>query len=571
MLGFREVHVVSRMRVWCATLILVGTPAAPAELTPARIAGAQEEPQNWLTFFGNYGAWSYSGLGGINRGNVARLAPAWTFSTGDKGLASAPLVIDGTLFLLTTAGKVYALDAADGRILWMHAPEATPGSGPPRAALGMAAAFGMLFYVTANNHLVAIDSKNGGEVWDVQIEDPVQCSCGAGWAPLLVKDKVIVGQASEAAHRGQISAFDARTGRLAWRFFAIPGTGQPGHETWPQELWRVGGGSSWYVGSYDTELNLIYWGIGNPSPMLGGHYAGDKRYTESLVALDADTGEVKWYFQEIPNDKLDYDSVLEPVLIDATIGGRKRKLVLHSTKGGFAYLLDRVTGNFIHAFPFSDSINWTPGIGPDGKPLEPLLQLSDGRETVVCPGLFGARAGGHSSYSPHTGLWYTTSYEACTPMRPVEVAAPVEGQAFSAATYGKSALPPGKAPYIAAFDPLTGARKWTVFTDGPNLSSLLATRGDVIFGGDVLGHFWALDALSGAKLWSFNVGSGVTGIPISYSVNAREYIAIGVGPNAYSLILATDLLTAEQQVVMPPVGSTLYVFALPPRTQGMQP
>jgi alcohol dehydrogenase (cytochrome c) len=348
-----------------------------------------------------------------------------------------------------------------------------------------------------------------------------------------------------------------------WRFWTIPGVDEPGHETWPKALWRIGGGSSWYVGSYDPDLNLVYWGIGNPSPMLGGSYAGDKRYTESLVALDPDSGKVKWYFQEVPNDKFDFDSVLEPVLIDASVRGKKRKLVLHSTKGGFAYLLDRVTGTFIRAFPYAESINWTQGIDTNGKPLKPLLQLTEGTETVVCPGVFGARAGSHSSYSPHTGLWYTMSYEACTPERPIENIDPVEGRAYNAASYGKSALLPGKTPYIAAFDPLTGARKWTDPTVGPNLSSLLATGGDLIFGGDVLGDVWALDAISGAKLWSFKVGSGVSGIPISYSVNDRQYVAVGVGVNAYGLALAMDMLTAAQKAQMPPVGSTLYVFALP--------
>jgi alcohol dehydrogenase (cytochrome c) len=550
---------------------LASIPSGAAELTPGRIEHAQQEPQNWLTFFGSYQAWGYSRLTQINRRNVSQLAASWTFSTGEKGLASAPLVIDGTMFLLSTQGKIYALDAATGRIEWTHAPDMEATAVPPRAALGLAAGFGMIFYVTAANHLMAIDSASGREVWDVQIEDPVQCACGPGWAPLLVKDKVIVGQTSEAAHRGQISAFNAKTGRLEWRFWTVPGPGEPGHETWPEELWRAGGGSSWYVGAYDAELNLMYWGIGNPAPMLAGAYPGDKLYTQSLVALDADTGKVKWHFQETPNDKFDFDSVLEPVLVDIDVGGKRRKLVIHSTKGGFAYVLDRVTGAFVRAFAYSDSINWTPGIGADGKPLHPLLQLPQGKETLVCPGVFGSRAGGHSAYSPRTGWWYTTSYEACTSYRPIDVSGPVEGRAFSAASFGETRAMPGKAPYIAAFDPLTGERKWTDPTVGPNLSSLLATAGDLIFGGDVLGDVWALDATNGAKLWSFNAGSGVSGIPISYSIKDRQYVAIGVGPNAYGLVLAMNMLSPEQKAKMPPVGATLFVFALPPRLQGRTP
>jgi alcohol dehydrogenase (cytochrome c) len=548
----------------CAAVWSDGLP-----ITAERLANPQREPQNWLSFFGNHQAWGYSPLSQINRNNVARLAPVWSFSTGEKGLGSAPLIADGTMYLLAPRGQVFALDAVTGHLQWTHKHNG-PAPRTPRPALGLAAGFGMLFFATEDNHLIALDAKSGEEVWDTQIEDPVQCGCGPGWSPILVKDKIVMGQTGDAAHRGSISAYEAVSGKLAWRFFGIPGPGEPGHDSWPEELWKVGTASTWYVGSYDPELNLIYWGVGNPGPMLGGAFSGNKLYTESLVALDADSGAVKWHFQETPNDKLDYDSVPEPTLFNASIGGRARKLVIHSTKGGFAYVLDRASGEYISGFPYAESINWTHGLDANGKPLQPVLQLSEAEAVLVCPGAFGAHGGAHSSYSPRTGWWYTTSYEACTWTKATKVPDVIEGRSYNAASFQKTLVLPGTHPNVSAFDPLTGKKQWSFDTAGPNLSSLLSTAGDLIFGGDIFGEAWALDATSGRKLWSFNVGSGVSSVPVSYAVGPRQYVAIGAGVSSFGMVLANELLTAEQKAKIPPVGSTLFVFALP-QTASVKP
>ena len=555
--------------LWIAALAAPACAAGP-EATPERLAQSDKEPQNWLSYFGNDKAWGYSSLDQINRGNVPALTPAWSFSTGEKGLGSAPIVVDGVMYLLAPRSMVFALDAATGALLWTHNHNAAPPRGP-RPALGMAVGFGLLFFATSDNHLVALDAKTGNEVWDTQIEDPVQCGCGPGWSPILVKDKVVMGHNGEGAHRGFISAYDARTGKLAWRFFAIPGPGESGHETWPGDLWKYGTASTWFVGSYDPDLNLIYWGIGNPGPMIGGNLTGNKLYTESLVALDADTGKVKWHFQEAPNDKLDYDSVLEPTLFDAEIGGKMRKLVLHSTKGGFAYLLDRVTGQFISDFAYQDSVNWTRGLDKAGKPLQPVLQLSEGETVLVCPGGFGARGGAHASFSPRTRLWYTTAYEACNPTKATKIPEIIEGRSYNAATFGRTLVPEGKHAHIAAFDPLTGQKTWSFDTRGPNLSSLLSTGGDLIFGGDIFGEAWALDATSGRKLWAFNVGSGISSVPISYAVGGRQYVAMGAGVSSFGMSLANEVLTTEEKAQLPPVGSTLFVFALPATDRSPKP
>ncbi len=530
-----------------------------AEVTPMRITQSEAEPENWLTHFGNYEAWAFSALDQVNRDTVSQLAPVWSFATGHKGLNSTPLVADGVMYLAAPQNQIFALDAATGEMLWTYTREIPEGR-VARPTAGLAVGFGLVFFGTVDNHMVALDADSGREVWDVQIEDPKQCGCGPSFAPLLVKDKIVVGVRGEVAHRSYINAFEARTGALAWRFWAIPGPGEVGHETWPDDLWKLGGASTWYAGSYDPALNLIYWGIGNPAPMLGGTQPGDKLYTNSLVALDADTGAVKWHYQETPSDIFDLDSATEPVLIDAEYEGAMRKLVLHPTKGGFTYILDRATGEFLKAYPHSKSITWTKGLDKSGQPLD-RQTLSHDRETLVCPSVSGSRGAQHSAFSPRTGWWYTTSLESCAMVKRIDPGAPREGQFYNAASL-ISVLSPEAPPHIAAFDAVSGERKWMFETDLVNGSSLLATGGDLIFGGDLLGHAWALDARTGAKVWSFNMGSGVTNAPISYAVNGRQYIAIGAGALSASAGLSTRLWP-EMAARMPPTGSSIFVFALP--------
>ena len=523
-------------------------------------------PADWPSYFGNDAAWSYSALTQIDRENVANLVPAWAFSAGpsENGLSATPLVLDGVIYLPTTQNSVVALEAATGRLLWTYTNAPSEGRSGPRKPIGLAAGFGLIYIASADHHLIAIDQRTGRETWNVEISDPRQCGCGPGAAPLLVKDKIVVGvSSSDTGHRGYLDAFDARTGKLIWRFWAIPGPGEAGHDTWPEDLWRLGTAGTWLVGSYDAKLNIVYWGIGNPGPMIGGAYAGNKLYSDSVVALDADTGKLKWYFQEIPNDKLDYDSTLEPVLIDAAIGGKPRQLLLQPNKGGFAYVLDRTTGAYVRGYPFADTINWTKGLDEKGMPLEPRVTLERGVEKLVCPGIFGARAVGHSTYSPRTKWWYNSSYETCTFQLAVEAKPPQEGFTFTASAYRDTRIPPNAHPFIAAFDPVTGERKWTYPTNSVNISSLLSTAGDLIFGGDLFGDVWALDATSGKKLWSFNIGTGISSMPISFSVNGRQYLAVSGGLSYVANALAREILTDDERAKLPPVGAELFVFALP--------
>jgi alcohol dehydrogenase (cytochrome c) len=541
--------------LWLAAFCVSACPAAET-------GGAAD----WPSYFGNDAAWSYSALTQIDRENVANLVPAWAFSAGpsENGLSATPLVLDGVIYLPTTQNSVVALEAATGRLLWTYTNAPSEGRSGPRKPIGLAAGFGHVYIASADHHLIAIDQRTGRETWNVEISDPRQCGCGPGAAPLLVKDKIVVGvSSSDTGHRGYLDAFDARTGKLMWRFWAIPGPGEAGHDTWPEDLWRLGTAGTWLVGSYDAKLNLVYWGIGNPGPMIGGAYAGNKLYSDSVVALDADTGKLKWYFQEIPNDKLDYDSTLEPVLIDAAVGGKPRELLLQPNKGGFAYVLDRTTGAYVRGYPFADTINWTHGLDEKGMPLEPRVTLERGVERLVCPGIFGARAIGHSTYSPRTKWWYNSSYETCTFQLAVEAKPPQEGFTFTASAYRDTRIPPNAHPFIAAFDPVTGERKWTYPTNSVNVSSLLSTAGDLIFGGDLFGDVWALDATKGKKLWSFNIGTGISSMPISFSVNGRQYLAVSGGLSYVANALAREILTDDERAKLPPVGAELFVFALP--------
>lgn len=544
--------------------ILVAAGAAGQEVTPERIVHAAKEPQNWLTFYGNYRAWSYSALNQITRENVHRLAPAWTFPTGGHGgLESAPIIADGKLYLEDQGNNVFALDAASGRLIWNYAykpaKDARAGNGRAR---GLAIGFGMLFLGTRENRLIALNANTGKEVWNIEIENSVKCGCGISSAPLLVKDKIITGvTGGESAHRGYVSAFDAKTGQLAWRFYTIPEPGQPGSETWTGDSWKLGGGSSWFTGSYDPELNLIFWGVGNPSSDLyGGDRLGTNLYTDSLVALDADTGKLRWYFQETPHDVYDYDSNPEPVLIDVEQNGQMRKLIVHSSKNGFAYVLDRETGKFVRGFPYVDTVTWAKGLDKDGKPLRPIAP-EVGKDYLFCPGTQGGRNRNHSAYSPQTGLWYTTALEVCSHLTPQRQQDVKEGESFWGGLREEQ-LNPDAAPHIAAFDPMTGKKVWTFATKYFNASSLLATAGDLLFGGDIEGNAFALDDRSGQKLWSFNTGSRIASPAVSFSVNGRQYVAIESGGG--SLIEArAPLYWPEAKNHIGQDASTLFVFALP--------
>ena len=508
--------------------------------------------------------WRYSALDQINASNVKKLAPVWAFQTGDyeMGFQATPIVIDGVIYVSTSRNNVFALDGTTGRVIWEYkypAPRGYVPYGPQNR--GVAVGAGKVFMGTHDNYVVAIDQKTGAESWKVNVEDGKQCGCSITGAPLVVKDAVIVGgTGGDSAHRGYLTAFDVKTGHLKWRFYTIPGPGEKGHESWKGDSWKLGGGATWMTGSYDPELNLVYWGVGNASSdFFAEDRAGANLYTNSVIALDPDTGKLRWHYQEIPKDVWDFDSAYESVLIDREVRGRMRKLLVHVNKGGFTFVLDRANGEFIGAFPIVDNYNWITGVTEDGK-LVGRKEPAAGKPTYICPGAAGGKSWNQIAYSPKTGFIYTPSLEVCN-----EVVAGREDAKEGANFFGGSFLmkPPPNGPahsHIDAYDPVTGKRQWTFPYKYSLLASMLATAGDLVFTGDPEGDFFALDARTGAKLWSFQTGAGHRGSSVSYAVNGRQYIAT---PTGWGSLVSNALTPVWPEAETFRSGSTLVVFALP--------
>jgi alcohol dehydrogenase (cytochrome c) len=525
---------------------------------------------DWPSYGGTTMAWRYSALDQINTGNVKKIAPVWMFQTGDyaENLQSTPLVLDGVMYLITPRTRVFALDAATGRLLWQYR-DANPRRGLPGTFVenrGLAIGDGKVFFGTLDNSLVALDAKTGREVWKVAVDDPRQCGCNIGAAPLVVKDKVVVGgNGGDNAHRGYLTAFYMKTGRLAWRWYVVPGPGEKGNETWNGDSWKFGGGAPWMTGSFDPELNLVYWGTGNAgSDFYDGARVGAKNkdtnlYTASVVALDADTGKLRWHYQEIPDDVWDFDSAYEVVLMDRTIRGRPRKVLVHMNKSGLTFVLDRTTGEFLGVFSVPEVQTWITGITEDGK-LVGRKEPEVGKRMNYCPSVGGAKSWNQMAYSPRSGFIYTPTLELCNDVTSTSDA-PKEGSGFMNGGFTIQ-LAPSRANYshLDAWDPVTGKRAWTYPYKYILGASVLATAGDLVFTGDPEGFFFALDARTGTKLWSYQTGAGHRGSSISYSVNGRQYIATPTGWQGSLVGGAAATLFPDQEFR---VGSTLVVFALP--------
>jgi alcohol dehydrogenase (cytochrome c) len=520
---------------------------------------------DWPQHMGTYRAWRHSSLQQIDSGNVKKLAPVWVFQTGDYegGLQSTPIVLDGVMYVSTSRNRVFALDAATGREIWRYV-YPLPRSfqtfyGPWNR--GVAVSGDKVFLGTLDNHMVAIDRKTGREVWRTNVEDSNQCGCNITAAPLVVKDKVITGvTGGDSAHRGYVTAFDVNTGRLAWRFWTIPGPGEPGHETWAGDSWKYGGGSSWMTGSYDAELNLVYWSIGNPAAdFYGGSRKGANLYTDSVVALDADTGKLKWYNQQIPHDVWDFDTAYENILLDLPVNGVARKLLLNVNKSGFTWVLDRVTGKFVTAYPIVKHFNWIKGVSETGE-LMGRNEPEVGKKKTLCPSIGGGRSWNQAAYSPATQWLYTTAIEWCQEVM-AQPEKPQEGKVFFGGVF-ENRHPPGEKAYghLDAIDPVTGKVQWSYRYKYPLLASVLSTAGGLIFTGDPEGFFFALDAKTGEKLWSFSTGSGNRGSSVTYAVRGRQYVAT---PTGFGSALAGLLPQLWPETENFRGGSSVFVFALP--------
>lgn len=428
---------------------------------------------------------------------------------------------------------------------------------------------------TWDSHVVALDRRSGRQVWKVALDNGSCMSCAISAAPLLAGDKVIVGQGGgDGGYRGHVTALDSRTGRFAWRFYATPGPGERGHETWQGDSWKTGGGAPWMTGSYDPELKLIYWATGNPSPALSAAErdpgGADRRninlYTSSVVALDFATGKLRWYYQLVPNDVWDYDAAAECVLVDRRSDGRLQKLLVHIGKSGVATVLDRANGAFVRAFPVAELVSWIERIGERGE-LIGRREPKPAVKTNICPGPFGAKSWNQMAYSPRTGMIYAPIVELCADYTAVSHNADGSSDEVLPGFGGNAndAMPAGQVSFghLDGYQVDTGKRAWTFAPKSFTAASVLATAGDLVFSGDAVGHFFALDARTGEQLWTFQTGAGHRGSSISYAVNGRQYIAT---PTGFSHLIGQQLQVAAGEGAEFRNGSTLVVFALP-RTQ----
>ena len=554
--------------VLAAALGLLCAGGLAAQAPFARLREAASEPHNWLTYSGDYFSRRYSTLDQITPANAGDLELQWVYQTPVLGPWQAtPIVVDGVMYVSQRPNDIVALDARTGRVFWVYS---YPTPSDHRACCGannrgVAVLGDRVFMGTLDAHVVAIDASTGAELWDVEVADK-HLAYSFTLAPLAVKDKVIIGTAGgDRGIRGFIAAFDAETGEEAWRFHTIPGPGDAGHETWepcppnPEtycdpEAWMHGGAAAWLTGSYDPELDLVYWGIGNPGPDFNrAQRPGDNLYSNSVVALDADTGELRWHFQFTPNDPYDYDAVQIPVLADIERGGTLFKVMLWANRNGFYYVLDRATGRFLNGLPFI-ALNWAAGLDDSGRPVE--TPQPPGAPTY--PGIQGATNWYSPAYSPRTELFYIPAWENYATVFNGEAQEYEPGESFIGGIPGRYAEVPGapalpgltRGPLntwtdaagrgaVLAIDALTGEQRWKFEMTDVISSGILTTASDLLFTGARSGYFQALDARTGDLLWKANLGGQLVNGPMTYAVDGRQYVAVIAG-NALSSFALRD-------------------------------
>jgi alcohol dehydrogenase (cytochrome c) len=491
-----------------------------------RILHADAEPGNWLTYSRDLGGQRYSPISEINRQNVSHLKVKWAHQFANGTNEVSPIVIDGIIYI-SGPNTAAALDARTGRNLWEWSrpiPADYRSVGFGLSSRGPAVLDDKLFVATLDGFLVALDLKSGAQRWSTQVVD-YKLGYSMTMAPLAIDGKVVVGiSGGEAGIRGFIDAYDAKTERRAWRFWTIPGPGDPGHETWMGDGWKTGGGSTWVTGAYDPELKLVYWGVGNPGPDWNGdRRQGDNLYTCSLVALDADSGKLRWYFQFTPHDTHDWDSAHVPVLFDGEVNGAKRKLVAVANRNAFYYVLDRVTGKFVAGRAYATQ-TWAKGLDAEGKPIpaEDENPTQEGR--TVWPNANGATVWYSTSFSPETGYIYVSAreigaryFKRDTPYKP--------GTEFLGG--GEDELPAEDAwGAIRALQASTGEQRWEFRLHSPPWAGVMATAGGLVFSGSDEGNFYALDAYTGKPLWDFQTGGSIIANPIAFNVDGHECVTI---------------------------------------------
>ena len=494
---------------------------------------------DWPSYNGAVSGNRYSALGQINASNVQKLAPKWVFSVpGAARMEGTPIVVGGLMYV-TVANECWALDAGTGREIWHFQRPRTRGLvGNASGGInrGVAISGDRLFMVTDHAHIIALNRYTGDPIWDTEMADWHQ-NYNATSAPLVVGDLVISGTAGgDEGARGFVAAFDQSSGKEVWRFWTVPRAGEPGSETWNGAEIEHPASATWMTGSYDPTAGIVYWAAGNPgNDLVGDARGGDNLYSSSILALDAKTGKLRWYYQFTPHNVWDYDAQAPSVLVDAQWHGQARKLLLHADRNGFFYIFDRLTGERLLTKPLVHNLTWAKEIGTDGRPVVNPNQEPTTEGTRVCPALDGATNWYSTAFNPSTGLYYVQTLEACADF----VKRSLEWKA-GAGYMGGTARRDGGQKILRAIDIQTGDVKWELPQTGPANSwgGVLATAGGVVLFCEDGGIFTAADARTGKRLWQWPAELVWRSSPMTYTFDGKQYVAIAAGSNVVSFGLA---------------------------------
>ncbi len=548
-----------------AGLAIVSPLAASAQTSDQLVKGATDT-SNVLNYGMGYNLQRFSPLKQIDKDNVKNLVPVWNYSLADdRSEELQPIVYQGVLYI-TTNSATAAVDAKTGRQIWKTKVEYPPET--PRIVCcgiinrGAAIYDGKIFRTTLDANVIALDAKTGKELWRQKAAD-IKEGYSMTVAPLVADGVVLTGiSGAEFGTRGFIDGWDPQTGKRLWRTYSIPTPDEPGGDTWKGDTWKLGGGSTWITGSYDAELNTVYWGIGNPGPFNSAVRPGDNLYTCSVLALDPKTGKIKWHYQFSPNNPFDYDSVAEMVLADLNVEGKPTKVLMDANRNGFFYVLDRTNGKLLAANPYV-KVNWATSIDmKTGRPVETDVSKDarEGKKVTVFPSILGGKNWEPMSFNPQTGLAYANTL-AFGGHYKTEPATYKAGEWYLGMDltdlweWGD-----GPRGHLKAIDPMTGKAKWEAPSDIPRFSGVLSTAGGIVFSGQLTGEFEAFDANDGKKLWQFQTGSGIEGQPVTWQQDGVQYVAVTSGyGGVYSLF------SGDERLAKVPTGGSLWVFAVKPQ------
>jgi alcohol dehydrogenase (cytochrome c) len=551
-----------------AALMSAAVPVLALAQSADDLKNDHKTPGDVLTYGMGYGQNRFSPLTHINRDNVKRLVPAWSYSMADnRGQEAQPLLKDGIIYL-TDHEKTVALDALSGRQIWKsvieYPPETTRVVCCGIVNRGAALFDGKLYRTTLDAHVIALDIKTGKEVWRTKSSDPKD-GYSMTVAPLVANGVVIAGVAgAEFGHRGYLEGLDTQTGQQLWRTYTIPAPGEPGSETWVGDSVLIGGGSTWITGSYDPELDLVFWGTGNPAPWNPLNRKGDNLHTNSILAIQPKTGKVVWSYQKTPNDPFDYDGVNELVQADLTVDGTPRKVIMQADRNGFLYVLERATGKLLKANPFV-RVTWAERIDlATGRPVwtDVTKGALEGKQVQVFPALVGGKNWHPMAYNPETKLIYLNSMDfgwdyQLLPLSEVSNLKPGQPAYGVKRPFIYLYEDPNGRGYTRAIDPLTGQSKWAVPNKTPNFAGTLVTAGGLVFTGRLTGEFIALDADTGKTLWEFQTSAGIVGQPITWEHDGKQYLTVTSGATGPYVMRAGDPNLANV-----PAGGSVWTFKL---------